>query len=152
MAFDYELTALERSRLEAVTLKLISDAAAEGLTVTAAMLEDLPAVRMATLTDLGLSDTAMAEVRKLVPDQVRNRDLKAALADGSSETHQTIAAMSPARRLSLGRELEAQRQAVESAQTKRHMTAEEEAAALKMLRGISHPATRLAAAREIGLA
>ncbi|WP_395541540.1 hypothetical protein [Neotabrizicola sp. sgz301269] len=94
----------------------------------------------------------MDEVRRLVPDQVRNRDLKAALADGSSETHQTIAAMSPARRLSLGRELESQRQAVESAQTKRQMTAEEEAAALKMLRGISHPASRLAMAREIGLA
>ncbi len=60
--------------------------------------------------------------------------------------------MDPARKLSLGREIEAQRVAVEAAKPKRQMTAEEEAQALIMLRGISHPATRLAAAREIGLA
>jgi hypothetical protein len=76
LAFQYPLSALERSRLEAVTTKLVSDAAAEGLTVTAAQLEDLPTVRMATLTDLGLDDRAMDEVRRLVPDQVRNRDLR----------------------------------------------------------------------------
>ena len=152
MPFQYTLSALERSRLEAVTAKLISDAAAEGLTVTAAMLEDLPTVRMATLTDLGLDEKAMDEVRRLVPDQVRNRDLKAALADGSSETHQMIAGMSPARRLALGREIEAQRQAVEAAKPKPTLSAEDEAKALIMLRGISHPASRLAMAREIGLA
>ena len=112
MPFGYELTALERSRLEAVTTKLVSDAAAEGLTVTAAMLEDLPAVRMATLTDLGLSDTAMAEVRKLVPDQVRNRDLREALCNSSSPLHAEIGNMDPARKLSLGREIDAQRVAV----------------------------------------
>jgi hypothetical protein len=152
MAFQYPLSALERSRLEAVTTKLVSDAAAEGLTVTAAMLEDLPTVRMATLTDLGLDEKAMDEVRRLVPDQIRKRDLQAALADGESSLSKGIAKMPATSRMTLGHELEAQRQALEAAKSKRQMTAEEEAQALIMLRGISHPATRLAAAREIGLA
>lgn len=47
MAFDYKLSALESARLDAVTAKLISDAAAEGLTVTRDQLEDLTTVRMA---------------------------------------------------------------------------------------------------------
>lgn len=152
MAFEYELTARENARLDAVTAKLISDAAAEGLTVDRAALEDLPAVRMAVLTDLGLDDRAMDEVRRLVPDQVRRNEVARQMNDIESDLHKDIAKLNPWQRGALGHDLEAARRAAQAAKPKHQMTAEEEARALIMLRGISHPATRLAAAREIGLA
>jgi hypothetical protein len=151
MPFEYSLTAREQARLEAVTAKLISDAAAEGLTVTRAQLEDLPTVRMAVLTDLGLDDRAMEEVRRAVPDQVRAREVQRQLNDPESDLHRDLS-RNPYQKLSLGHELEAQKKAIEAVKPRHQMTAEEEAKALIMLRSISHPATRLAAAREIGLA
>jgi hypothetical protein len=61
--------------------------------------------------------------------------------------------MSAARKLTLGREIEAarkaQQQAVEAA--KPTLSAEDEAKALIMLRAISHLPTRLATARSLGI-
>jgi hypothetical protein len=150
MAFQYPLSALERSRLEAVTTKLVSDAAAEGLTVTAAQLEDLPTVRMATLTDLGLDEKAMDEVRRLVPDQVRARDLKKAMSDSESALSKDIAKLPATTRMTLGHSLLAERKALEDAQPKKQMDATEEAQALVWLRSLP-PAARVSAARKLGL-
>ncbi len=151
MAFDYELTALEKSRLEAATAHLISAASAESLTVTAEQLVGLGSVKMAVLTDLGLDfDRAMDEVRRLVPDQIRTRDLKKALADAESSVSKDIYKMDPARRLALGRELLAQQKATEEAQPKKQMDATEEAQTLLWLRSLP-PAERLSAARRLGI-
>lgn len=150
MGFDYSLTSREQSRLDSVTAKLISDAAAEGLTVTAAQLEDLPAVRMAVLTDLGLDDRAMDEVRRLLPEQVRARDLKAALADAESALSKDIARMPATTRMTLGHELLAQKKATEESLPKKQMDATEEAQTLLWLRSLP-PAERIAAGRRLGI-
>jgi hypothetical protein len=147
-------TARERSRLDLISDKLISDAKSEGLTLTREQVEYLPSVRLFVLSEHDAGG-ALEEAKRLpeLQAQLRARALSDALNDSSSDLHtKEIAAMSPSRRMSLGRDIEAQRVAVEAAKPKRQMTAEEEAQALIMLRGISHPATRLAAAREIGLA
>lgn len=149
----YELTAREKARLEAVTSTLIERAAAEGLSVSAEQLAHLTCVRMAVLTDLGLSDNAMSEVRKLVPDQVRAREVERQLNDAESDLHKKeLARMNIYQRAALGHDLEAARKATEAARPPVQMSAEEEATKLLALRQISHPAQRLAIAREWGLA
>jgi hypothetical protein len=151
---EIEYTPRELSRLDLISDKLIADARAEGLTLTREQVEFLPSVRLFVLSDHDAGG-ALDEAKRLpeVQAQLRTHALRNALNDSSSDLHtKELASMSPARRMSLGRVIEGQRQALEAAKSKRQMTAEEEAAALKMLRGISHPATRLAAAREIGLA
>ncbi len=150
---DYQLTPRERARLEAVTAKLISDAAAEGLTVTAEQLAGLTSVRMAVLTDLGLDEGAMEEVRRLVPEQVRRNEVARQLQDAESALHADISKLNIYQKAALGHDLEAARKATEAARPPVQMiTAEEEAQKLLALRQISNPAQRLAIAREWGLA
>jgi hypothetical protein len=150
MGFDYKLSALESARLDAVTETLINRAKEEGLTVTREQLESLASVRMATLTDLGLSDTAMDEVRRLVPEQVRARDLQAALSNAESTLSKDIAKLPATSRMTLGHDLLAQKKATEEAQPKKQMSATEEAQALVWLRTLP-PAARVSAARKLGL-
>ena len=150
MGFDYKLSALESARLDAVTETLINRAKEEGLTVTREKLESLAAVRMATLTDLGLSDTAMDEVRRLVPDQVRARDLKAALSDAESALSKDIAKLPATSRMTLGHELLAQKKATEDALPKKKMDITEEAQALAWISTLP-PSARIAAGRRLGL-
>lgn len=147
---DFELTPRENARLDAVTAKLISDAAAEGLTVDRAMLEHLPAVRMAVLTDLGLDPGAMDEVRRLVPDQVRKNEIARQLADGNSDLHKEISRLSPARRVVIGHDQ--MKEIAANAPPPPVMSAEEEASKIQALRQIAHPASRLTLARSWGLA
>lgn len=147
---DFDLTPRENARLDAVTSKLISDAAAENLVITREMLENLPAVRMAVLTDLGLDPGAMDEVRRLVPDQVRKNEIARQLADGNSDLQKEISRLSPARRMLIGHDQMAQITA--SAPPPPVMSAEEEASKILALRQIAHPATRLTLARNWGLA
>ena len=136
-----------------MTSTLIERAAGEGLTVTAEQLAGLTSVRMAVLTDLGLDEGAMEEVRRLVPDQVRAREVERQLNDAESNLHtKHLAQLNIYQRAALGHDLEAARKATEEANPKVQMTAEEEAQKLLALRQISHPAQRLAIAREWGLA
>jgi hypothetical protein len=149
---SYELTPREKARLEAVTSTLIERAAAEGLTVNADQLAGLTSVRMAVLTDLGIDSGAMEEVRRLVPDQVRRNEVARQLQDAESALHADISKLNIYQKAALGHDLEAARKAADAARPPMQMTAEEEASKLLALRQISHPATRLAIAREWGLA
>ncbi len=136
-----------------MTSTLIERAAGEGLTVTADQLAGLTSVRMAVLTDLGLDEGAMEEVRRLVPDQVRAREVERQLNDAESDLHKKeLARMNIYQRVALGHDLEAARKATEAARPKVEMTAEEEAQKLLALRQVGDPAQRLSIAREWRLA
>ncbi len=149
MSFDFELTPREQARLDAVTAKLVSDAAAEGLTVDRAALVNLPSVRMAVLTDLGIDANALAEVRRIpaVAEQAHARDVAAELNRADSPAHAELARMNPTQRMNWARE----NQLPASVGQPRRMDAVEEAQAIKMCRAISNPVERLNAARAIGL-
>lgn len=148
---DNELTPREQARLETVTDVLVSRAAAEGLKVNRADLAHLPVVRMAILTDLGLDENAMADVRRIpgVAAQIQTRETARALENGDSAVHAELANMTAYQRMEFGRKLDAARMAEKAAQPKPVMTAEDEVKILTLLRNLP-PAARLAAARAAG--
>lgn len=150
MNFGFELTAREQARLDAVTEKLVSDAAAEGLTVDRPALVNLPSVRMAVLTDLGIDASALAEVRRIpaVAEQVRAREMAAELNRPDSPAHAELARMNPTQRMTWARE---NQQPAPLGQPRR-MDAVEEAQAIRAVRSITNPVERLNAARAMGLA
>lgn len=153
---EIEYTVRERARLDLISDKLIADAKSEGLTLTREQVEYLPSVRLFVLSEHDAGG-ALEEAKRLpeLQAQLRARALSDALNDSSSDLHtKELAGMSAARKLSLGREIEAarqaQRQAVEAA--KPSLSIEDESAALKTIMAISHGPSRLAAARKLGLA
>ena len=148
----FELTPRELARQDAVTDMLISKAQAEGLSVEREALLNLPSVRMAILTDLGLDqDSALAEVRRIpaVAEQVRRKEVQEQLNRGDSDLHKELDRMNPFQKMAFGRQLEAQK-AAQSTTRNENMDAAEEARILLMLRKLD-PASRISAARAAGL-
>lgn len=68
MSFEYSLTAGEQARLDAVTDKIASDLAAEGLSVDRADLLRLPSLRLFILSEgAGLPDGYLDEMKRSAP-------------------------------------------------------------------------------------
>jgi len=158
MSFEYPLTAREQSRLEAVTDKIASDLAAEGLSVDRADLLKLPSVRLFILSEgAGLPDGYLDEVKRSAPsvaEQVHKRELAKQLNDADSELHKDLSRMNSYQRMALGRQLEAAQKAQKAAEgpDKPTLSLEEEATIVNLIRRTADPATRLNIARAAGLA
>lgn len=145
---------LLNSRWEACREKVLADAKRAGLEVDAESLKNLSGVKMAVFTDMGLPSDIMQELATLpaVRQQLERREALEQLNRGDSELQARLQTMSPDRRMSYARELEAQRAYTEPKPAPfGKMTAEDEARAILMLRNISDPAQRLSTARSIGL-
>lgn len=158
MSFEYPLTTREQARLDAVTDKIASDLAAEGLSVDRADLLRLPSVRLFILSEgAGLPEGYLDEVKRSAPsvvEQVHKRALAKQLENPASELHRDLARMNPHQRMALGRQLEAAQKAQKAAEgpSKPAMTLEEEATIISLIRHTADPATRLNIARAAGLA
>lgn len=158
MSFDYPLTAREQARLDAVTDKIASDLAAEGLSVDRADLLKLPSVRLFILSEgAGLPDGYLDEVKRSAPsvaDQLHKRELARQLENTESDVHKALSKMNPNQRMTFGCELEAIQKAQKAAETTEgagKLSLEEEATIINLIRRTSDPATRLNIARAAGL-
>lgn len=157
MSFEYPLTAREQARLDAVTDKIASDLAAEGLSVDRADLLRLSSVRLFILSEgAGLPDGYLDEVKRSAPsvaEQVHKRELAKQLNDADSELHKDLSRMNSYQRMAYGRELEAMQKAQKAAECagKPAMSLEEEATIVNLIRRTADPATRLNIARASGL-
>lgn len=152
MSFEYPLSAREQARLDAVTDKIASDLAAEGLSVDRADLLKLPSVRLFILSEgAGLPDGYLDEVKRSAPsvaEQLRKREMARQLENSESGLHKDLARMSPHQRMAFGRELEAIQRAQRA---KPAMSAEDEAKIINIIRRTADPATRISIARSAGL-
>lgn len=149
--FHEILTDRDRARLDAATDAVASRAKAAGVNLDKEALSTLPSIRLATLTDNALDVDAALREAKASPsfaEAFRAGDVQTALDSRDPDTMAAIYSLPPSERMNAGRRLDAQR----PAETKKVMTAEDEAQAILMLRKISHAPTRLAMARELGLA
>jgi hypothetical protein len=157
MSFDYPLTAREQARLDAVTDKIASDLAAEGLNVDRADLLKLPSVRLFILSEgAGLPDGYLDEVKRSAPsvaDQLHKRELARQLENSESELHKDLSRMNPHQRMAFGRELEAIQKAQKAGEgtSKPAMSLEEEATIINLIRRTADPATKISIARSAGL-
>lgn len=157
MSFDYPLTAREQARLDAVTDKIASDLAAEGLSVDRADLLKLPSVRLFILSEgAGLPDGYLDEVKRSAPsvaEQMHKRELAKQLNDADSDLHRDLSRMNSYQRMAYGRELEAIQKAQKAAEgpEKPAMTLEEEATIINLIRRTADPATKINIARSAGL-
>lgn len=157
MSFDYPLSDLERARLDAVTDKIASDLAAEGLSVDRADLLRLPSVRLFILSEgAGLPDGYLDEVKRSAPsvsEQVHKRELAKQLNDADSELHKDLSRMNPHQRLAYARDLQAAQKAQKAAEgaEKPALSLAEEATIINLIRRTADPATRLNIARASGL-
>lgn len=157
MSFEYPLSAREQARLDAVTDKIASDLAAEGLSVDRADLLKLPSVRLFILSEgAGLPDGYLDEVKRSAPsvaDQLHKRELAKQLNDADSDLHRTLSHMNPHQRMAYARGLETVQKAQKAAEGagKPAMSIEEEATIINLIRRTSDPATRLNIARSAGL-
>lgn len=158
MSFEYPLTQREQARRDAVTDKIASDLAAEGLSVDRADLSKLPSVRLFILSEgAGLPDGYLDEVKRSAPsvaDQLHKRELARQLENTESDVHKTLARMNPHQRLSYARDLEAVQRAQKAAEgpSKPTLSLEEEATIVNLIRRTADPTTRLNIARAAGLA
>ena len=158
MSFDYPLTAREQARLDAVTDKIASDLAAEGLTVDKSDLLKLPSVRLFILSEgAGLPDGYLDEVKRSAPsvaDQLHKRELARQLENTESDLHKGLALMNPHQRMAYARGLETVQKAQKAAETTEgagKLSLEEEATIINLIRRTSDPATKINIARASGL-
>lgn len=157
MSFEYPLTAREQARLDAVTDKIASDLAAEGLSVDRADLLRLPSVRLFILSEgAGLPDGYLDEVKRSAPsvaEQMHKRELARQLENTESDLHKDLARMNPHQRMAYARGLETVQKAQKAAEgaEKPAMSVEEEATIINLIRRTSDPATKINIARSAGL-
>ncbi|MBN2629744.1 MAG: hypothetical protein JXR75_04300 [Rhodobacteraceae bacterium] len=157
MSFEYPLTAREQARLDAVTDKIASDLAAEGLSVDRADLLKLPSVRLFILSEgAGLPNNYLDEVKRSAPsvaEQMHKRELARQLENTESDLHKTLAQMNSYQRMAYGRELEAIQKAQKAAEGagKPAMSIEDEATVINLIRRTADPATKINIARAAGL-
>jgi len=147
---DFELTARESARLDSAVAVMTAVAKEAGLSASPEMLRDLPSVRIAVLSADSLNtESAMRELQQMpsIAAQLRQQALDKALADGDSDLHEELARMSPARRLSVGHRLEANKPKPEAAP---QISPEIEAERIKLLSTLN-PQQRLNQARAWGL-
>ena len=139
------------SRWEATKEKVLADARASGYEVSADDLKTLPGVKLAVFTDMGLPSDLLEEIKRLpaVQEQLKLREMLAALEQKDSAIQQELARLPPAQRMEIGRQLERQRPHLEASKPA-PLTAEQEAERLVWVRSLP-PAQRIAAARAAGL-
>ncbi|RGP36927.1 hypothetical protein [Pseudotabrizicola alkalilacus] len=153
MSFDYPLTSREQARLDLIVQKVEGDLAAEKLTVDRAEIAQCASIRLAVISETaGLSDSYLDEVKRLpsVRNQMQAREMSEALANLDSDTHRVIARLNPSQKLTLGRQLEAQKQTQEAPPATPKMDAELFAERLLLLRTLS-PDVRITTARKWGM-
>lgn len=152
--FDSDLTPREKSRLDAVHQRVKTSLAERGIDLgDPRILNSLPAVRLAVLTDGGVDFEAIAEDVSRLPmiaEQARSLEIAMHLRDGTGAIHEELARMNKHQRLTFGHELEKAKAAVAPAPGKQ-LSAEDEAAKIALLLEIRDPATRLSTARAWGL-
>ncbi|OOY02855.1 hypothetical protein [Thioclava sp. F28-4] len=140
---------LAQARFEAASAKLIANAAQIGIELTPDDCKQVASVRLACLTDMGLTDSALEEAKRLpqVALAAQKAELARQLSDSESAAHAEISRLNPTQRLSLGREIEAARPREERAT----LSPEETAAAMRAIQALPASA-RLSYARKVGLA
>jgi|GEM_PF-2807628 len=141
------------ARWAAVKEKVTADAVAAGLgPFDTDELKDLPGVKLAVFTDMGLPADLLNEVKRIptVAARLRNLELSRQLNEGDSEMHERISALNPHQRLEVGRKIEAARRAQNQGQQSAQLSMEEEARAINLISKMP-PAQRITAARAAGL-
>ena len=148
--FDADLTPREMARLDAVHQRVKTSLAERGIDLgDARVLNSLPAVRLAVLTDGGVDFEAIAQDVARIPaiaEQARQKEIAAHLAAGTGAIHAELEKMNKHQRLTFGHELEKAKAAVAPAPGKQ-LSAADEAAKIALLMEIRDPATRLSTAR-----
>lgn len=139
------------ARWEATREKVLADARAAGFEVIPDDLKSLPGVKLAVFTDMGLPSDLLEEIKRLpaVQEQLKRREMLAALEQKDSQIQQQLSLLPPAQRMEIGRHLERQRPHLEQS-APQPLTAEQEAERLVWVRSLP-PAQRIAAARAAGL-
>ncbi|OWY08718.1 hypothetical protein B6V74_12900 [Thioclava sp. F42-5] len=149
--FDSILKAdhLAQARFDAASAKLIADAAQIGIALTLDDCKQVPSVRLACLTDMGLTDAALEEAKRLpqIAAAAQKAEFARQLSERNSAAHAEIAQLNPSQRLKLGREIERSRPQEE----KSPLPSEEAHAAMLALQSLP-PSARLSYARKVGLA
>lgn len=139
-----------KARWEAVSDKIVSDAShLLGVQLSREDVVALPSARIATLTDEPLQESYLSEVKQLegVQEQVRQKELKAALERGEEEAHAELNRLPRFQRMARAREL-----GMTGAEpTPAPSSVADEATLMRRLLTLS-PAERLAKARAWGLA
>mgnify|MGYP001442041958 CR=1 FL=1 len=144
------------ARFDAVAERVSAALAADGLTLNAEdreALKSLGGVKIAVFGDEPLDQSVLAGAMDLpgVRAQLHQRAVAQQLAQPDSDLHADLSRMSPAARLTYARQLDSARAAQQAANPPAGLTAEEEAAAIKMIRMLP-PAAKISAARAMGLA
>jgi hypothetical protein len=139
------------ARWEATREKVLADARAAGFDVDPESLKNLPGVKLAVFTDMGLPSDLMEEIKRLpaVQEQLKRREMLAQLDQKNSALHAELSRLPPAQRMEIGRQIERQRPHLEQA-APQQLTAEQEAERIIWIRSLP-PAQRIAAARAAGL-
>lgn len=139
------------ARWEATREKVLADARAAGFEIDPESLKNLPGVKLAVFTDMGLPSDLMQEITRLpaVQEQLKRREMLAQLEQKDSAIQQELARLPPAQRMEIGRQLERQRPHLEQS-APQPLTAEQEAERLVWVRSLP-PAQRISAARAAGL-
>ncbi|OWY13524.1 hypothetical protein B6V73_17195 [Thioclava sp. JM3] len=140
---------LAQARFDAASAKLIADAAQIGIELTPEDCKQVPSVRLACLTDMGLTDSALEEAKQLpqIAAAAQKAELARQLNEGDSVAHAEIAQLNPSQRLTLGREIERNR----PHEAKSPPSPEETHAAMLAIQSLP-PSARLSYARKVGLA
>lgn len=151
-SFNRSLGASQKlqSRWDAVASKLEGDLKAHGYNLPDPnILKDVPGIRLAVLTDMGLQSDYLEEVLRhpLLQEQVKAQQTKQKIAAGDEETLAAISRLRPAERLNIGRAMAAEKAKTATRPT---MTASEEAQKIALLMKLP-PQQRLSVGRSWGL-